>query len=86
MEEKMKTEKITTADLGLCSLLRYLGHSPVNYNNSSGKIYFEFQALPEIKKIVNRYELNLKLEIDPFHLFQTFREVKGIVMRARDVK
>ena len=79
----MEKEKLQTADLGLTSLIRYLGHNPSSISENYGKVFFEFDRSPELEDIFNRYELNLKLEIEPFKLFQTFRETKGIAMRAK---
>jgi len=72
---------LKTPDLGLSALLRYLGHSPVNVENTKGKVFFVFPDTEETRKVFNGFELGLKVEVEPARLFQTLKDTKGMIMR-----
>jgi hypothetical protein len=81
----MNKQPLRTSDLGLASLLRYLGHNPLSIDlDQPGVVCFEFESTPEAEKIFNTFDFGLKIEVEPCRLFDVFKQTKGMVFRKRD--
>ena len=87
-EEKKENNpnEIILHDIGIIALLRYLKHNPLKIELSSRIVYFHFAKTPEIQKIVEKYEIGLTMEIEPFRLIENFRNTKAITFRALDAR
>lgn len=81
MDDMMQNQILKINDLGLVSLLRYLGHTPTSIEQLDRKVIFRFSQTKDIDLIINAFELGEPMKIDVCRLLAIFKDTKGIVLR-----